>query len=230
MILLHGATMNLKGPTSYLPCIYSSYFLHNSIVSQNKVKQILHVLKRLLVGEFLGVTNEKEDFFTFHLRYWFILKYLFSISCRQENTTHIQTALNQLHWQKLGQHWYLRYYNLHDQVLMLVIFNMLRTWYFLICERHALWYVQSGAFFGTLIWLAFWWFVVDSRAMCLCRMGGFSAGEQPVIARTPVLISSAAPSVTLASPASASTKRGTSSTAVGTTGPTAASSAVAWYG
>lgn len=71
--------------------------------------------------------------------------------------------------------------------------------------------------------------MVDARAMCPCRMGGFSAGEQPVTAGTPALTCSAARSATRASPASASTRLGTSSTAAGTTGPTAASSAAAWY-
>lgn len=80
-----------------------------------------------------------------------------------------------------------------------------------------------------LTWVAVWQFVVDVRAMCPRRTGGFSAGEQPVTAGTPALTSSAARSATLVSPASASTKLGTSSTAAGTTGPTAASSAVAWY-
>lgn len=81
-----------------------------------------------------------------------------------------------------------------------------------------------------LIWVAVWQFVIDVRAMCPRRTGGFSAGGQPATARTPALIFSAARSATPVSPASASTKLGTSSTAVGTTGPTAVSSAVAWYG
>lgn len=81
-----------------------------------------------------------------------------------------------------------------------------------------------------LIRAAVWQFVVDIRAMCPRRTGGFSAGGRPATARTPAPTSSAAPSATPVSPASAWTRPATSSTAAGTTGPTAASSAAAWYG